>query len=333
MDEPYIFNETDCEVVELTMQLLAKIWQSDLVSEEGRGVVTAMAAAINEMPNGVHDYFNASVTLTGPRRKFGEHEIYHYWTVELEGGEFRVDASGYFYRPSTGGDNFTSFSWVAIPGYITDCRNFLKQIAIVDDAQPFGSEIAGIDLSEPGYQVRVEVDGEPLGSEEDPEEGELNEYEHYSNPVRLSVCLWAFFDAEYEMIYALAGRVYAIGGSDEEVLDSLKSLSRHDFRTVQRVEVPSRFGVLLPDGKQQCGLASPSLLNDPDAMLFNELIDELENSLPPISDFVNEKTIKQTLGDAPLTCRTLVYEESTGACRAIVDPSDVDWLRSRTSAL
>lgn len=28
-------------------------------------------ALLKEMPEGVHDYFNASVTLTGPRRKFG----------------------------------------------------------------------------------------------------------------------------------------------------------------------------------------------------------------------------------------------------------------------
>lgn len=75
MNEPYIFDDTDREVVKIATHLLAKIWSSGLVSDKQKEVVAAMASLLKEMPEGVHDYFNASVTLTGPRRNFGEHEM------------------------------------------------------------------------------------------------------------------------------------------------------------------------------------------------------------------------------------------------------------------
>lgn len=365
MDEPYIFDDTDREVVGLAMSLLAKIWQSKLVPEAQKPVLVTMVSMLDHMSEVVNDSLNASITLTGPRRTFGDHEIYHHWTVEASEGEVRVDAGGYFYRPATGGDAFTSFMWVAIPGSITDCRDFSEHLRIVDDAQQFGTEVLGLDLSQPGFSVRIEVDGEVVvdddeeevddedesyddeeddefESDEDIAEDDVVEDEtdwHFpvaspqnGSTVQLAVCLWGFMDSGLELVYAVAGRVYALNGTDEEILRKLSILSRHDFLTVRRVKVPSRFRVVGPDGTDKKGYASPRALNDPSALLFNELLNELEKELPPIPDFGNRRAMKQSLGSDPLTCRTLIYEDERGACRAIVDQGDIAWLRSRSSA-
>lgn len=365
MDEPYIFDDTDREVVGLAMSLLAKIWQSKLVPEAQKPVLVTMVSMLDQMSEVVNDSLNASITLTGPRRMFGDHEIYHHWTVEASEGEVRVDAGGYFYRPATGGDAFTSFMWVAIPGSITDCRDFSEHLRIVDDAQPFGTEVLGLDLSQPGFSVRIEVDGEVVvdddeekfndedESYDDEEDDEFESDEdiaeddvvadetdwHFpvasqqnGSTVQLAVCLWGFMDSGLELVYAVAGRVYALNGNDEEILRTLNILSRHDFLTVRRVKVPSGFRVVGPDGTDKKGYASPRALNDASALLFNELLNELEKELPPIPDFGDRRAIKQSLGSDPLTCRTLIYEDERGACRAIVDQGDIAWLRSRSSA-
>ena len=46
-------------------------------------------------------------------------------------------------------------------------------------------------------------------------------------------------------------------------------------------------------------------------------------------DFANGRPIAQSFGEAPLSSRTLVYEDSAGNCRAIVDADDMTWLQSR----
>ncbi|EMI56266.1 hypothetical protein [Rhodopirellula sallentina] len=332
MSEPYIFDDTDREVVKIAMHLLGKIWQSELVSDKDKEVVAAMGSLLNDSPDVVHEYFDASLTLTGPRRQFGDHEIYHYWTVEFQGGEIHIGAGGHFYRPTTGGDSFRSFSWDAVPGAVTDCHDYSDNLRIVDDAQPFGSEVMAIDLSEAGYQLRLEFEAEQLGDDEedDFEECDSSASDGGSDSAQFAVCLWAFMDADTAMIYALAGRAYSLSGTDEEILSVLRKLSRHDFRSVGRVKVPSRFSVVGPDGCQSKGFVSPSVLKDPNAFLFNEVLDKLHGALPPMPDYTNGKPISQSLGDNPLMCQTLVYEDAAGNCHAIVDADDVAWLQRRT---
>lgn len=328
MSTAYIFDDTDREMIKLGMHLLAKIWQSELLAENEKSIVASIGSLLNDMPDCVHDYFNASLTLTGPRRNFGENEIYHYWTIESQDGVIQINSGGHFYRKSTGGDSFTSFIWRASPGSTTDCRDFSSELRIVDDAQPFGTEVLEIDLTEPGYSLRVDLEDESLDDDVGKYDGlEVDNGE--ADSVQYAVCLWAFLDADSGMIYALAGRVYSHSGSDEEILSSLRVLSRHDFRTVQRHKVPSRFAVSSGSREKQTGLAPSDALNDPNAMLFHELYEKLEADLPPLIDFVTGKRSPQSIGDDPIACRTLVYEDANGNCRAIVTEDDREWLATQ----
>jgi hypothetical protein len=153
----YEFDEVDHVVVAITQQLISKVLESCLLNDAQREVVLAIGQELAQLPY-TPSNLNASFSLISPRRKFGDHEIYHHWGVEVGGDEIRVGAGGHFYRPSTGGDSFTSFRWVAWPGCETECQEFSSSLQLVDDAKPFGTEIEELDLSESGYTVSVTID-------------------------------------------------------------------------------------------------------------------------------------------------------------------------------
>ncbi len=340
-EEGYQFDDVDRTVVSITRQLITKVLRSDLLDNAQQEVLQAVArvfAALPETPN-----LNASFSVIGPTREFGEHKIHHYWTVELEDQQIEVKAGGYFWRPSTGGDSFASFRWIACPGGETECQDFAESLGIVDDAKPFGSEIDELDLNEPGYSISVSLDGEDVGDEtdedwdeegEDDEEGEEDATggEAHTTP-ELTACLWAFMDADTRRIYALGGRAYSLAGSDEAKLQILRGLSRHDYRSITRFKVPERFKIQFGDGSQRSGVASPRTVNDPSAMLFEDVFVEIEKTLPPIPDFANNRPLTQKFANDPLCVRTVVYEDAAGNCRAIVDEHDRAWLERQMASI
>lgn len=314
----YQFEDVDRAVVAIAVQLITKIARSDLLSESQRSVVNAIIGILGKLPR-TSDPLYASFTLTGPRRTFGKHEIYHYWVVEVEDQQIEVSARGHFYRPSTGGDSFTSFRWVACPGFEPECQDFAASIQIVDDAKPFGTEIEDLDLTEPGYSISVTYDGEDVcdtADEEDEEEesNQINEDDH-STP-ELTACLWAFLDADTGVIYALAGRAYSLSGSDEVKLQILRGLSRHDYRSATRTKVPERFSIQYGDGSSRKGVTLVAAVNDPSSMLFGHLFAEMEKSLPTLPDLANDRPLVQKFSNDPLCIRTIVYEDAAGHCRA-----------------
>jgi hypothetical protein len=334
----YQFDDVDRAIVSIAGQLITKVWQSRLLSAAQREVVRAVARVFAELPDAAND-LNASFSVIGPTREFGEHKIHHNWTIELEDQQIEVRAGGYFWRPSTGGDSFISFRWVACPGSPTDWQDLVPTLGIVDDAKPFGTEIEELDLDEPGYSINVTHDGEDVGDPWDDEDDEGDEDEADDQDAvgdetaddeqpaaELTACLWAFMDAETQVIYALGGRAYSLSGSDEAKLQILRGLSRHDHRSVQRLKVPDRFTIQYGNGAERSGVAPPSAVNDPTSMLFQHVLDALEGSLPPLPDFANKQVVPQNFPDQPLCVRTLVYEDAAGNCRAIVDEHDRAWL-------
>jgi len=114
------------------------------------------------LPN-VRYGIEVTLQLVSPTRTYGMHEIHHCWEVEVQDDYINVSAGGYFFRPSTGGDSFTSLSWCANPGFAAEYGDYLDSIlGIVDDAQPYEQEVCSLDLSEPGFSLSVCVNGEEL---------------------------------------------------------------------------------------------------------------------------------------------------------------------------
>ena len=117
--EQYVLSADDMEIVSATTELLWKIARSDLVTARELGVVARILEVFKALPAVVRDV-ELQLQITGPRRTFGSHEIYHWWNVEIEDTSLCITAQGHFYRPETGGDTFTSMIWRAFPGYATE---------------------------------------------------------------------------------------------------------------------------------------------------------------------------------------------------------------------
>jgi len=157
----YLLTDRDRSIVEATKQLLWKIVRSELVQSRQLEAVARVIRVFDGLPD-VDDECCVAISLTGPRRHYGEHEIYHWWNIEVDGHFLTVSSHGHFYRPSSGGDSFTCMTWSVSPGYESEYADYLNTLRIVDDAQPFEAEVARLDLSEAGYSLTVSVDGEEI---------------------------------------------------------------------------------------------------------------------------------------------------------------------------
>lgn len=349
--DEYELGSTDLMVIKAAIQLLEKILRASIVTPAKVASLSKALHVLKRLPN-TSSEMNVSISLTGPRRTFHgqgeEHEIYHWWDIEIEGRMISICSAGHFYRQSTGGDTFIAMRWNASPGYETDHGDYLHQLRLVDNAQPFEHEVTQIDLSEPGYKLTVTDDDNPLleelAEDEDSEvsESSLGEDEDDScfdeepdaddesvvtgcNP-ELTANLWAFLDSTTGLIYALAGRAYWVSGDDGKKLATLRELSRHDFRCANRVPVPNRFTLQFADGTKKSGFTTPQAVRDPDSQLFEEVFTELENALPPIPDFLSGATKEQKFSTDPFCVRTIVFEDEAGNCRAIITDEDREWL-------
>lgn len=167
-DESYVFSRDDYGIIAATKALLWKAVRSNLVNPR-QLVVIAKALQVFEALPAVAGDFDFQVHITGPRRLFGPHEIYHWWHVEMESGSLAVTSNGHFYRSSTGGDTFTSMIWRASPGFAAEYNDYRENITIVDDAQPFNLEVQDIDFSQGGYSLTVFENGEELCDSSDDE--------------------------------------------------------------------------------------------------------------------------------------------------------------------
>ncbi len=178
---PYELYAADWTVVKAAIELLEKILCAPSITPAKFVSVSKVLYVLKQLP-GRSSEIQVEISLTGPRQWFhsqGEaHEVYHWWTVEVErSGLISIRSAGHFYRRSTGGDTFISMQWSAFPGYETDYEDFLPQLSLVDDARPFDLEVTLIDLSTPGYSISVEDEDNPLLDEDIEEEEEEQEEE------------------------------------------------------------------------------------------------------------------------------------------------------------
>ncbi|MEW6187317.1 MAG: hypothetical protein AB1585_16410 [Thermodesulfobacteriota bacterium] len=152
----YVCNPQD-PFIEAARQMLWKIAASDLIDTPEKTIVVGKLFNIfQQLPKVTLDV-NLSLNLVGPRRMFGDHEIYHFWDIELsEEGDLKISSAGHFYRPSTGGDSFTSMVWEAMPGYEPEISNYLNSLLIVDDADTFENEVVVMNLKSGEYELEVE---------------------------------------------------------------------------------------------------------------------------------------------------------------------------------
>ncbi|HEV2207394.1 MAG TPA: hypothetical protein VG167_01375 [Verrucomicrobiae bacterium] len=127
----------------------------------------------------------------------------------------------------------------------------------------------------------------------------------------LALNLWAYIDESSCMVYALAGKAYALPGRDEDKLAVLQQLAPTDHLTAKRHPLPKRFTVT--DGQQKReGMAPPQIIRDNVADTFEGVFQFLDTQLPPIPDFLTERHTPQRIPQEPLFVFTFLREDDQG---------------------
>jgi hypothetical protein len=209
--EQYVFSAEDAGIISATKVLLWKAARSEAVTPKQLEIIARMLQVFEVLPAVTSDDA-LQIQIIGPRRTFGTHEIYHCWNIEIEDESLCVTSQGYFYRPETGGDSFTSMIWRAFPGYATEHSDYLNTLSIVDDAQPFVLEVQDIDLGAGGYMLTVFENGEELegdssddyeNEDEDENDGTSESIDRdHSNQMTLKEAVNLLESADVECVWA-----------------------------------------------------------------------------------------------------------------------------------
>ncbi|MCX6854117.1 MAG: hypothetical protein NTV80_04335, partial [Verrucomicrobia bacterium] len=160
-NEPYTMNVQDWVLVRHASHLLNKLMLAPWVRPAERVTIAKLQHALARLPR-VSDLEWINLTLSSPRKLFGEIETYHSWDIECDSGTLTLRSGGHFYRPSTGGDSFTTMTWSISPGYESDYSDYLESLWIVPDAAAFPESIQRIDLSDVGYSLTLTDDANTL---------------------------------------------------------------------------------------------------------------------------------------------------------------------------
>lgn len=152
----YCIEEADSSIIASARKMLWKLAASPLADSPTKVLVLGkLFHVLQRMPE-VTLGESLSISLGGPTRQHGNHEISHHWSIELDtGGFLEIGSGGYFSRPETGGDSFTSLSWSASPGGSANTDDYLDSLSLVDDADTFEHEVEAMDFDAEEYELSV----------------------------------------------------------------------------------------------------------------------------------------------------------------------------------
>jgi hypothetical protein len=124
--------------------------------------------------------------------------------------------------------------------------------------------------------------------------------------------LWYYVDRS-GVVLRLAGKAYALCGSDKEKLAALHLLAGTDHLTATHGTVPARFILSSEHGKLKGAIPASAVFDDHGA-LFSPLINQIESELPKVIRSVadNFEQFTVTLPQDPLCVTTGVFESEDG---------------------
>lgn len=151
----------------------------------------------------------------------------------------------------------------------------------------------------------------------------------------LIVNLWAYFEANGSLVYALSGKVYSCVGTDIEKISLLQKLAPTDYVTAKKHQLPDRFSCSYTDGSVIPRATFLDAVKEPNIQLFNEIFVNLENELPPLIKFtgLEMQQIKQSLPESPLVIITVLYEDPEGNIRPMISDQDREWANQHYNEL
>ena len=132
--------------------LLRKIAQLPGISPREGEAAAVVLRVFDGLPRVSEEWNCISIDLSGPRRRYGEHEISHWWRITVGTHDVQVSSGCHFYPPYSDGDSFTCMEWrasVMFEGFFAD-----------RDPIPRGCKIAlvSLDRFEPALVVGAAAD-------------------------------------------------------------------------------------------------------------------------------------------------------------------------------
>jgi hypothetical protein len=174
MSEHYTLSTKDKVLLSSARKLLKKI-AADAATEPAQLVTVAkllhVLAALPRVTTGI----TASVSVRCPRQKFDDIETHHCYDFGVEEGQLLISSAGYFYRPSSGGDTFTTMTWCAVPGEPAESNDYSESLRLVPNLRSFAEGVERIDLAAGGYTIGILDDDNPLLEEENDDEAPAND--------------------------------------------------------------------------------------------------------------------------------------------------------------
>ena len=165
MPEHYSFDKRDRALLTAAAALLKKVASAETLHPAELVSVAKLQHVLSILPRVAHN-LEVTVSVVGPRRKFGEIETWHYWEIGIEGKQLSISSGGHFYQPSTGGDSFTTMNWTAVPEEPAELGDYRATLEMVPDVQSFPEAVAGIEFASGAYRIEI-TDSENSLLEED----------------------------------------------------------------------------------------------------------------------------------------------------------------------
>jgi len=100
-------DDRDHDLLTAAAALLKKVANAEVLRPAELVSVAKLQHVLSKLPRVTPD-LEVTVSVIGPRRKFGEIETWHYWDIGVEGEEISFASGGHYCDPSTGGDSFTT---------------------------------------------------------------------------------------------------------------------------------------------------------------------------------------------------------------------------------
>ncbi len=166
MSERYQFESKDYPLLEAAAVLLRKVAAAETTEAAELVSIAKLQHILAALPRVTSD-INVTVSVVSPCRKFEETETFHWWDISVDDECLSISSGGHFYRPTTGGDTFSTMRWTAIPERAAELEDFRDSLWMVPDVCSFPEGVANIDLSAPGFKVEVTDEDNPLLDEEE----------------------------------------------------------------------------------------------------------------------------------------------------------------------
>lgn len=131
--------------------------------------------------------------------------------------------------------------------------------------------------------------------------------------------LWYVMEQRDKLVYAVAGKAYALAGADHEKTRILKLLAATDFLTAQFCPVPQDFYVVAPNGNVP-GITTPEILQTYLDAVFAEVFEMLDATLANQFSLVARDPDAQRLRlpEEPLFVLTALVDDGSGRLHAVV---------------